>query len=85
MLLILLIAYLQAKEAQALAMGAKHLLVSSDEEAMKQAANTFDGIIDTVSAKHDLNQELALLAPHGKLILVRVGAAAVNNNVWMTC
>lgn len=68
----------KAKEAQALAMGAKHLLVSSDEEEMKKAGNTFDGIIDTVSAKHDLNQELALLAPHGKLILVGLPPAPVD-------
>lgn len=67
----------KAKEAEALAMGAKHLLVSSDEESLKQAEKTFDGIIDTVSAKHDLNAELRLLAPHGKLVVVGLPPAPV--------
>jgi D-arabinose 1-dehydrogenase-like Zn-dependent alcohol dehydrogenase len=46
------------------------VLVSSDEEALKAEAGTFDGIIDTVSAPHDLNALLDLLGYHGKLVLV---------------
>lgn len=33
-------------------------------------SGTLDAIIDTVSAKHDLNALLALLAPRGKLVMV---------------
>jgi D-arabinose 1-dehydrogenase-like Zn-dependent alcohol dehydrogenase len=60
----------KAKEAEALALGAKAVIPSGDEEAMKAAAGTLDGIIDTVSAKHDFNQLLDLLAPRGRLVVV---------------
>lgn len=33
-------------------------------------AGTLDGIIDTVSAEHDLNAVLALLAPRGQYVMV---------------
>jgi D-arabinose 1-dehydrogenase-like Zn-dependent alcohol dehydrogenase len=33
-------------------------------------AGTFDAIIDTVSAQHDVNALLGLLAPRGKLVMV---------------
>lgn len=33
-------------------------------------AGTLDAIIDTVSAQHDVNALLALLAPRGKLVMV---------------
>jgi D-arabinose 1-dehydrogenase-like Zn-dependent alcohol dehydrogenase len=58
------------KEAQAKEMGAKAVIPSGDEEEMKKFAGTLDAIIDTVSAKHDLNALLALLAPRGKLVMV---------------
>jgi D-arabinose 1-dehydrogenase-like Zn-dependent alcohol dehydrogenase len=34
------------------------------------AAGTLNGIIDTVSAKHDVNALLALLAPRGRMVVV---------------
>eukprot|EP00775_Hariotina_reticulata_P010177 gene10177-10337_t len=78
----------KAKEAEALALGAKAIIPSGDEEAMKAAAGTLDGIIDTVSAKHDINQLLDLLAPRGKLIMVReenlTFAGSVVGNLKMT-
>jgi len=46
------------------------VLVSADTDAMAAAAGTLDGIIDTVSAKHDLNALLDLLDVDGKLIMV---------------
>jgi uncharacterized zinc-type alcohol dehydrogenase-like protein len=58
------------KEADALALGAKAILVSTDEEAMAQAANSFDLIIDTVPVKHDINPYLPLLDIDGTLVLV---------------
>ncbi len=58
------------KEEDARALGAKHFIVSSDPEAMKAAAGTLDGIIDTVSAKHDIGALLGLLGIEGTLVLV---------------
>ncbi|PIN05727.1 Alcohol dehydrogenase, class V [Handroanthus impetiginosus] len=53
-------------------LGADEFLVSKDEEQMKAAASTLDGIIDSVSAPHPLLPLLSLLKPHGKLILLGV-------------
>jgi uncharacterized zinc-type alcohol dehydrogenase-like protein len=58
------------KEADALALGAARLLVSSDTAAMTKAASTFDLIIDTVPVKHDLNPYMPLLDVDGTLVLV---------------
>jgi uncharacterized zinc-type alcohol dehydrogenase-like protein len=58
------------KEADARALGADALLVSTDQEAMARAASGFDLIIDTVPAKHDLNPYLALLDVDGTLVIV---------------
>lgn len=53
-------------------LGADAFLVSRDEEAMKSAAATMDGLIDTVSANHDLAGLLALLKTSGTLVCVGV-------------
>ena len=58
------------KKADALALGAEGLLVSSNEAAMTAAANSFDLIIDTVPVKHDLMPYLPLLDIDGTLVLV---------------
>ncbi|MFG1418685.1 NAD(P)-dependent alcohol dehydrogenase [Xanthobacter sp. V0B-10] len=58
------------KEADALALGADRLLVSSDAEAMGKAASGFDLIIDTVPVKHDINPYVSLLDVDGTLVLV---------------
>jgi uncharacterized zinc-type alcohol dehydrogenase-like protein len=58
------------KEADALALGADRLLVSTDEDAMAKAQSSFDVIVDTVPAKHDLNPYLPLLDVDGTLVIV---------------
>jgi len=58
------------KEEDARHLGAKHVLISSDDSAMAQAAGTFDIIIDTVPYNHDLNPYIATLAADGALVLV---------------
>jgi uncharacterized zinc-type alcohol dehydrogenase-like protein len=58
------------KRADALSLGADRLLVLTDPDAMAQAANGFDLIIDTVPNKHDLNQYLPLLDVDGTLVIV---------------
>src|SRR5271155_1048765 len=49
------------KKEDALRLGANAVVMSSDANAMKAHANSFDIIIDTVSADHDINAYVALL------------------------
>ncbi|HEX7518243.1 MAG TPA: NAD(P)-dependent alcohol dehydrogenase [Chthoniobacterales bacterium] len=58
------------KTADAKRMGAHEVVVSKSEEEMKKHAESFDVILDTVSARHDLNAYLALLKRDGTLTLV---------------
>jgi alcohol dehydrogenase (NADP+) len=51
-------------------LGAHEVILSNDTEAMKAHFGTFDFIIDTVSASHDLNVYLAMLKHDGKLVVV---------------
>ena len=60
------------KEADARRLGAHHFLLLSDTDALQQAAERFDCILDTVSGSHDLNQLLGLIRLDGTLILVGV-------------
>uniref|UniRef100_A0A1J3JBD6 Cinnamyl alcohol dehydrogenase 7 n=1 Tax=Noccaea caerulescens TaxID=107243 RepID=A0A1J3JBD6_NOCCA len=53
-------------------LGADLFLVSRDQEQMKDAMGTMDGIIDTVSATHPLLPLLGLLKYKGKLVMVGV-------------
>ncbi|EAZ26111.1 hypothetical protein OsJ_09971 [Oryza sativa Japonica Group] len=59
------------KEAEAVErLGADAFLLSTNAEQMKAAAGTMDGIIDTVSAVHDLTPLITLLRTHGQLVPV---------------
>jgi uncharacterized zinc-type alcohol dehydrogenase-like protein len=58
------------KAADARALGATHVLVSTDAAAMKAAAGTFDYIYDTIPRRHDLNPYLTLLGRNAVLALV---------------
>ncbi|WP_410750949.1 NAD(P)-dependent alcohol dehydrogenase [Citrobacter sp. U14242] len=58
------------KEADARRLGASHVVLSTDSEQMKTAANQFDLIIDTVPYVHDLNPYIPTLALSGTLVLV---------------
>jgi uncharacterized zinc-type alcohol dehydrogenase-like protein len=58
------------KAADAKALGAHALLVSSDAAAMADAANSLDLIIDTVPVKHDLNPYMPLLDIDATLVIV---------------
>jgi uncharacterized zinc-type alcohol dehydrogenase-like protein len=60
----------QAKEADARRLGAHAFALTRDGAAFKTLAGRFDLLIDTISAPHDLNQELGLLRPEGTLVLV---------------
>jgi alcohol dehydrogenase (NADP+) len=60
------------KRDDALRLGANEVVLSKDENAMKAHAGTFDFILDTVSAPHDLNVLLGMLRRDGHLVLVGV-------------
>lgn len=53
-------------------LGADSFLVSTDENQMKAAMDSMDGILDTVSAVHPLLPLISLLKSHGKLVMVGV-------------
>jgi len=60
------------KEADAKKLGAHHFVVTTDPEQIKAAANSFDFILDTVSAEHDFNMYLGLLRTNGTHICVGI-------------
>ena len=60
------------KTEDARRLGASEVVLSKDPEAVSRHANSFDFIIDTVSANHDINAYLALLKRGGRLTLVGV-------------
>lgn len=61
-----------SKVADGKALGADEVVISKDAAAMAAHASTFDLIIDTVSADHDLNTYLGLLKLDATLVLVGV-------------
>ena len=58
------------KKEDALRMGADEVVLSKDENAMQAHANSFDFILDTVAAPHDLNVYLGLLKRDATMTLV---------------
>lgn len=60
------------KKDDALRLGADEVVLSSDENTMKAHADSFDFILNTVSAPHDLNAFLQLLNRNGTMCLVGV-------------
>ncbi len=60
------------KRDDAKQLGATDLIVSRDADAMAAHANSFDFILNTVAASHDLDQFTALLKRDGTMTLVGV-------------
>lgn len=58
------------KKEDALRLGADEVVVSRNADEMQQHAGSFDFILDTVSAKHDINAYLNLLHRDGNITLV---------------
>jgi uncharacterized zinc-type alcohol dehydrogenase-like protein len=58
------------KTADALRLGAHEVVISKNEAEMLKHAGSFDFILDTVSAEHDLNAYLNLLKRDGTMTLV---------------
>jgi len=59
-----------SKKDAALALGADEVVVSRDANEMARHAGSFDFILDTVSAQHDINAFIQLLRRDGNLTLV---------------
>ena len=58
------------KTADALALGAHKVLLSTDKDAMRAATGNFDFILDTIPVDHDVAAYLRLLKIDGSLVLV---------------
>lgn len=58
------------KKADALALGADRVLISTDKDAMTKAESSFDLIIDTVPVRHDISPYVQLLDVDGTLVIV---------------
>jgi len=61
-----------AKEQDARALGAHNFVVTKKPESIAALAGTFDFILDTVSASHDLNVYLNLLGLNGAMVVVGI-------------
>ncbi|HXG84604.1 MAG TPA: NAD(P)-dependent alcohol dehydrogenase [Pyrinomonadaceae bacterium] len=59
-----------SKETDARKLGAHNFVVTKKPENMTPLAGTYDFILDTVSADHDLNMYLNLLKREGAMVLV---------------
>jgi uncharacterized zinc-type alcohol dehydrogenase-like protein len=58
------------KKEDALRLGADEVVLSREANEMQQHAGSFDFILDAVSAQHDVNAYLNLLAMNGNLTIV---------------
>jgi uncharacterized zinc-type alcohol dehydrogenase-like protein len=61
-----------SKEQDARKLGAHNFVVTRDPENLAPLAGTYDFILDTVSANHDVNQYLDLLKVNGAMVVVGV-------------
>ena len=69
------------KSEDAKRLGADEVVLSKDPAQMKKHLRSFDFILDTVSAPHDLNAYLALLKREGTMTLLGVPPAAPSLNI----
>jgi len=58
------------KKDDAARLGAQHVVISKDQAEMEKHIRSFDFILDTVSAEHDINAYLNLLKRDGAMVLV---------------
>lgn len=71
-----------AKQAEALDMGAHHVLNSSDDKALHAAAGRFDFILSTVNVKLNWDAYVATLKPKGRLHFVGATLEPLNVGVF---
>ncbi|MGC4042890.1 MAG: NAD(P)-dependent alcohol dehydrogenase [Armatimonas sp.] len=58
------------KKEAALSLGAHEVVLSNDDDEMQKHAGSFNFILDTVSAQHDIDRYINLLAQGGNMTLV---------------
>jgi uncharacterized zinc-type alcohol dehydrogenase-like protein len=58
------------KKEDALRLGAHEVIISSNAEEMKKHAGTFNFILDTIAADHDINAYINMLGRDGNITLV---------------
>jgi uncharacterized zinc-type alcohol dehydrogenase-like protein len=58
------------KREDSLRLGADEVIISTNAEEMQQHAGTFDFILDTIAADHDINAYLNMLGRDGNITLV---------------
>lgn len=58
------------KKEDALRLGADDVVISRNVDQMKKHASSFDFILDTISAEHDINSYIQLLRRDGNITLV---------------
>ncbi|MHA7631600.1 NAD(P)-dependent alcohol dehydrogenase [Corallococcus sp. M7] len=71
-----------SKKEDGLRLGAHHYFATKDPETFKKLAGTFDLIVNTVSAKIDVDAYLSLLALDGALVNVGAPAEPLSLNVF---
>jgi uncharacterized zinc-type alcohol dehydrogenase-like protein len=59
-----------SKKEDALRLGAHEVIISTNAEEMQQHAGSFDFILDTISADHDINAYVGMLGLDGNITLV---------------
>jgi alcohol dehydrogenase (NADP+) len=65
----------RSKEADARRLGAHGFALTSDEATFKKLRNRFDVIVDTISAPHDYDRYLSMVAIDGAMVLLGVPPA----------
>ncbi|MDD1476107.1 NAD(P)-dependent alcohol dehydrogenase [Arthrobacter sp. H16F315] len=70
------------KQEDGLRLGADHYFATSDPSTFEQLAGSFDLILNTVSAKIDLDAYLSLLAVDGAMVNVGAPAEPLSLNVF---
>src|SRR6185369_11013031 len=58
------------KKEDALRLGADEVIISTNTDEMQQHAGTFDFILDTIAADHDINAYINMLGRDGNITLV---------------
>ncbi len=67
-----MLSHTPSKETDAKRLGAHKFILTTDDAQAKSVANYFDFILDTVSAVHDYNFYLGMLATNGTMVCVGV-------------
>jgi uncharacterized zinc-type alcohol dehydrogenase-like protein len=70
------------KQADAKKLGAHEFVLTNSEGALTKLANRYDAILDTISAKHDINGPLGCLKRDGTLMIVGASPEPLDLSVF---